>query len=76
MLEGSCSLKIVYIGLFVGFEKANNAFRIMVGAGRFERPTPCAQGSFRDRLETVYFQYLLFQVDTANSLNLGEAFGF
>jgi len=33
----------------------------LVGAGRFERPTPCAQGGFRPRAKVPYFQQLLFQ---------------
>ena len=36
----------------------------MVGAGRFERPTPCAQGSFRHSWKVPYFQLLTFQADT------------
>jgi len=31
-------------------EEPNNSFQIMVGAGRFERPTPCAQGMGRPDL--------------------------
>jgi hypothetical protein len=33
----------------------------LVGAGRFERPTPCAQGSFRPPSKTPCFQALRFQ---------------
>src|ERR1017187_8318432 len=33
----------------------------MVGAGRFERPTPCAQGGFRPLSEMPYFQLLTLQ---------------
>jgi len=36
----------------------------LVGAGRFERPTPCAQGSFRHIPKTPCFQLLTFQSDT------------
>jgi hypothetical protein len=28
----------------------------LVGAGRFERPTPCAQGGFWPRAKMPYFQ--------------------
>jgi hypothetical protein len=47
----------------------------MVGAGRFERPTPCAQGSFRHRSETACFQLLPFQADGASLLQLVELRG-
>ncbi|MGA3028835.1 MAG: hypothetical protein ABSF98_29195 [Bryobacteraceae bacterium] len=30
----------------------------LVGAGRFERPTPCAQGSFRHARKRLVFKYL------------------
>ena len=33
----------------------------LVGAGRFERPTPCAQGGFGLRAEMPCFQVLTFQ---------------
>ena len=36
----------------------------MVGAGRFERSTACAQDGFRHAAEIVYFQLLLFQAIT------------
>ena len=34
---------------------------LLVGAGRFERPTPCAQGGFRPSAEIPCFQVLTFQ---------------
>jgi hypothetical protein len=37
----------------------------LVGAGRFERPTPCAQGRFRGPTKSACFQLLLFQTDAA-----------
>jgi hypothetical protein len=40
----------------------------LVGAGRFERPTPCAQVGFRRGLKVGYFQCLLFQTDAADLL--------
>src|ERR1039458_2791530 len=42
----------------------------MVGAGRFERPTPCAQGSFRPPKKMPYSQLLTFQADGATLLQL------
>ncbi len=36
---------------------------LLVGAGRFERPTPCAQGSLRHAAEMPYFQVLRFLID-------------
>src|SRR5258706_9245118 len=47
----------------------------LVGAGRFERPTPCAQDGFRHRLEAVCFQCFLFQWDTSSLLKGVEVFG-
>src|ERR1017187_8557302 len=41
---------------------------LLVGAGRFERPTPCAQGGFRPRAEKPYFQLLRLQQDGASLL--------
>jgi hypothetical protein len=34
---------------------------LLVGAGRFERPTPCAQGGNRDFAEIPYLHRILFQ---------------
>ena len=50
---------------------ANQAHVIndLVGAGRFERPTPCAQGSLSSPRKTLYFQRNLFQSDAGNLLN-------
>ena len=47
----------------------------MVGAGRFERPTPCAQDRFRPFAETACFLMLTFQADAASLLKLVERFG-
>src|SRR5258707_1307678 len=44
----------------------------MVGAERFELPTPCAQGGFRRPPKSVFFQWLLFQCDAANLLQRVE----
>jgi hypothetical protein len=43
-------LNFIYTGFSCASERANNYFRILVGAGRFERPTPCAQGRCATRL--------------------------
>jgi hypothetical protein len=47
----------------------------LVGAGRFERPTPCAQGGFRPRAEIPCFQVLTFQSDTAALLKSVDSGG-
>jgi hypothetical protein len=44
----------------------------LVGAARFELPTPCAQGGFRPRAEMPYFQLLKFQPDGAGWLKVVE----
>jgi hypothetical protein len=46
----------------------------LVGAGRFERPTPCAHGGFRPQAEVPYFQLLLFHSDGAALLNNVELY--
>ena len=49
-LEERHSYKIIYI-LFRGHsENARIGMILLVGAGRFERPTPCAQGRCATRL--------------------------
>jgi hypothetical protein len=45
---------------------------LMVGAGRFERPTPCAQGSLRQERKTPSFQVLTFQAVGSTPLQLFE----
>src|ERR1035441_9075864 len=42
----------------------------MVGAGGFDAPTPCAQGSFRPPKKMPYSQLLTFQADGATLLQL------
>src|SRR5262249_54486410 len=44
------------------------------GAGRFERPTPCAQGGFRPLSEMPYFQHVLFQRDAGSLLKAVELY--
>ena len=46
----------------------------LVGAGRFERPTPCAQGGLRPSRETAYFQHILIQQDVRSLLNSVELY--
>jgi hypothetical protein len=46
----------------------------LVGAGRFERPTPCAQDGFWPAPETACFQAFLFQADAASVLNSVESY--
>jgi hypothetical protein len=43
------------------FEILDKALILLVGAGRFERPTPCAQGGFGPLPKVAYFQRLSFQ---------------
>jgi hypothetical protein len=45
------------------------SFILLVGAGRFERPTPCAQGRFRTQLKIVCFQLFSLQWVTRAVLN-------
>ena len=47
---------------------------LLVGAGRFERPTPCAQGGMRDDSKMACFQVLRFQANASISLRLVEAY--
>jgi hypothetical protein len=55
------SYKIIYSGFpaMPGIDRI--PLKILVGAGRFERPTPCAQGSFRPSLKMPCFQVFTFQ---------------
>jgi len=43
---------------------------LLVGAGRFERPTPCAQVGRKLFRGNVYFQCFRFQTDRADLLKL------
>ena len=45
---------------------------LLVGAGRFELPTPCAQGSLRPRDEVLYFQLLRLNEMATTCLKRGE----
>jgi hypothetical protein len=42
-LEESCSYKTIYSGILKGAINGCKRLILLVGAGRFERPTPCAQ---------------------------------
>jgi hypothetical protein len=48
---------------------------LLVGAGRFERPTPCAQGRFRRYAEITCFLVLRFQAVVGSLLKVVERFG-
>ena len=52
-----------------------NELFTLVGAGRFERPTPCAQGRFRHSPKIACFLILTFQADAASLLRPVERFG-
>ena len=60
-LEESNSYKFNYSR----FRRSKNKNRIhlilLVGAGRFERPTPCAQGSFQQRRKPHIFRTFCFK---------------
>src|ERR1017187_1302608 len=49
-LEGYHSYKFIYSGFFTDFLNSRKLLILLVGAGRFERPTPCAQGRCATRL--------------------------
>src|ERR1019366_2947031 len=49
-LEGNHSYKFIYSRVFGADLGCCNLLILLVGAGRFERPTPCAQGRCATRL--------------------------
>ena len=49
-LVGGNSYKFIYSGLFAVGLDDRKLLILLVGAGRFERPTPCAQGRCATRL--------------------------
>jgi len=69
----------IYNSIYIRFCGLRNGGRIflilLVGAGRFERPTSCAQGRFRQAAQMGCFQYLLFQAVAGNLLKMVERFG-
>jgi hypothetical protein len=58
------SYKIDYTGLSKVARNGRIYLILLVGAGRFERPTPCAQGGVRYIQKAPCFQLLMFQADT------------
>src|ERR1039457_5633955 len=60
-LEGNHSYKFIYSGFFADVLDGRKLLIPLVGAGRFERPTPCAQGGFRPIPKMPCFQLLTFQ---------------
>lgn len=67
-LKGNHSYKFIYSRVFAADPNGRNLLIPLVGAGRFELPTPCAQGSFRPQPKMYYFQLLTFQADGATLL--------
>ena len=49
-LEERNSYRIDYSDFKANLKNARNSLKQLVGAGRFERPTPCAQGRCATRL--------------------------
>src|ERR1017187_10225600 len=49
-LEGNHSYKFIYSGFSRTSSNGRKLLILLVGAGRFERPTPCAQGRCATRL--------------------------
>ena len=49
-LDGNHSYKFIYSGFFTDVLDGRKLLILLVGAGRFERPTPCAQGRCATRL--------------------------
>jgi hypothetical protein len=58
-------VRSIYEITYSGFCEPSRAVRItlilLVGAGRFERPTPCAQGGYGDFEKIPCFQGVVFQ---------------
>src|ERR1035441_9691679 len=66
-LEGYHSYKFIYSGFFTDFLNSRKLLILLVGAGRFERPTPCAQGKENSRL-FVCFQ----RIDRCEATGRGQ----
>ena len=58
-LEESYCYKIIYSRFFGRPGNARISLILLVGAGRFERPTPCAQGRCATRLRYAPTTYVL-----------------
>jgi hypothetical protein len=57
--------------------RTNNSFGInndVVGAGRFERPTPCAQGGYKRFAKVPHFQIAGFIGDVRSLLKAVELY--
>src|ERR1019366_2073490 len=52
------SYKFIYSGVFAADPDGRNLLILLVGAGRFERPTPCAQGGWKGAAKVACFQLL------------------
>jgi hypothetical protein len=57
-LRGVNSYKIIYSVLSGPILNTCKLLILMVGAGRFERPTPCAQGGSKGTAKAACFQLL------------------
>ena len=55
------SYKIDYSGISKAAGDGRIRLILLVGAARFELPTPCAQGGFQAVAEIAYFQLLTIQ---------------
>ena len=71
---GTGSYKIIYSGILEAARRGRNRLIPLVGAGRFELPTPCAQGGFWAPSKVPCFQIFTFQTDTGNRLKPVEPY--
>jgi hypothetical protein len=69
------SLKIIYSGFCAATQVGLIPLILLVGAGRFELPTPCAQDGFPQTTKVACFQCIRFQADTGGALKLVELLG-
>jgi hypothetical protein len=73
-LDGNHIYSFIY-SLFLGMPSTPRiSLILLVWAGRFERPTPCAQGGFRRQYRIVRFQLLPLQADAASLLRQIERY--
>jgi hypothetical protein len=72
--ETTATVLISYSGFFTASLDGRKLLILLVGAGRFERPTPCAQGGCRARTEMACFQVLTFLGDGAGLVKLIEPY--
>ena len=71
-LEGNHSYKFIYSGFFTDVLNGRKLLISLVGAGRFERPTPCAQGRCATRLRYAPTAFILHHFRTTLLRALGE----